>query len=106
MANAWTSVKAAAPANTPPRDERTLAGRNPFGGAHIVNLSPAVADELGIDPFDAPKGVMISSIDSANTYAASVGLQPGDIIREINGKSNRLDVDMQAIINAAPVDGV
>ena len=93
-------VKAAAPANTPPRDERALGGRNPFGGAHVVNLSPAVADELGIDPFDAPKGVMISSIDSANTYAASVGLQPGDIIREVNGRAITSTADLQAIVAA------
>ena len=93
-------VRAAAPANTPPRDERTLTGHNPFGGAHVVNLSPAVADELGLDPFDAPKGVMISSIDSANTYAASVGLQPGDIIREVNGRQIATTADLQAVITA------
>ncbi len=93
-------IKASAPSNTPPRDERALTGRNPFAGAHVVNLSPAAADELGIDPFDAPKGVMISSIDSANTYAASVGLQPGDIIREINGRQITSTADLQAVVNA------
>ena len=91
-------IKASAPSNTPPRDERALTGRNPFGGAHVVNLSPAVADELGIDPFDAPRGVMISSIDSANTYAASVGLQPGDIIREVNGRQITSTADLQSVI--------
>ncbi len=93
-------IKASSPGNTPPRDERTLGGRNPFGGAHVVNLSPAVADELGIDPFDAPKGVMISEIDSANTYAASVGLQPGDIIREVNGRQINSTADLQAVVAA------
>ena len=93
-------IRAEAPSNNPPRDERTLTGRNPFGGAHVVNLSPAVADELGIDPFDAPHGVMISSIDSGQTYAASVGLEPGDIIREINGRQVNTTADLQAIVKA------
>jgi len=93
-------IRVSAPSNTPAKDERTLTGRNPFGGAHVVNLSPAVADELGIDPFDAPKGVMISSIDSANTYAASVGLQPGDLIREVNGRQINSTADLQGVVNA------
>ncbi len=91
-------VRAEAPSANPPRDERTITGHNPFGGAHVVNLSPAVADELGIDPFDAPRGVMISAIDSANTYAASVGLAPGDIIREVNGRQITSTADLQAVV--------
>ncbi|WP_443748038.1 Do family serine endopeptidase [Asticcacaulis solisilvae] len=93
-------VKATAPSATPVRDERTLRGQNPFSGAHVVNLSPAVADELGIDPFDAPKGVMISSIESAQTYAAGVGLLPGDIIRQVNGKAIATTADLDAIVKA------
>ena len=93
-------VKATAPSNSPPRDERALTGRNPFGGAHIVNLSPAVADEIGVDPFDAPKGVMILSIDSAQSYAAGVGLQPGDLIRDVNGRAITSTADLQAVVTA------
>ncbi len=36
-------------------------GRNPFDGATVVNLSPAVADELGLDPF-AGDGVLVTSV--------------------------------------------
>ncbi|MGZ3297611.1 MAG: trypsin-like peptidase domain-containing protein [Asticcacaulis sp.] len=93
-------VRVSAPSNTPPRDERTLTGRNPFGGAHVVNLSPAVADELGIDPFDAPRGVMIISIDGAQSYAASVGLEPGDLIREVNGHAVNSSAELQSVVNA------
>jgi len=71
----------AAPA-TPPRDERTIAGRNPFAGATVVNLSPAVADEMGLDAFTGA-GVLISSV--AAGPAQSVGLKRGDIVREVNG---------------------
>ncbi len=93
-------VKATAPSATPPRDERTLRGQNPFSGAHVVNLSPAVADDLGIDPFDAPQGVMISAIDSAQSYAAGVGLLPGDIIRQVNGRAIATTADLDAIVKA------
>ncbi|HVZ29551.1 MAG TPA: PDZ domain-containing protein, partial [Asticcacaulis sp.] len=93
-------VKASPPVDSPPRNERTLTGDNPLAGAHVVNLSPAVADELGVDPFDAPKGVMIYSIDSAQTYAASVGLQPGDIIRQVNGKAINTTDDLVVAVQA------
>ncbi|MDV6333190.1 Do family serine endopeptidase [Asticcacaulis sp. 201] len=93
-------VKAQAPAATPPRDERTITGQNPFQGAHVVNLSPAVAEEIGVDPFDAPKGVMVYSIDSAKTFAASIGLRPGDIIRAINGKAISSTADLEAVTKA------
>ncbi|TAJ70530.1 MAG: Do family serine endopeptidase [Phenylobacterium sp.] len=71
----------AAPA-TPARDERTLAGRNPFAGATVVNLSPAVADELGLDPF-AGTGVLVTNPGAG--LARNIGLQRGDIVREVNG---------------------
>ena len=93
-------IKAQAPSSSPPRDERTLSGENPFAGAHVVNLSPAVADEIGVDPFDAPKGVMILSIDSAETYAANVGLRPGDIIRSVNGKTIATTGDIDSVLKA------
>jgi len=68
---------------TPAKDERTLSGRHPFDGATVVNLSPAVADELGIDAFTGP-GVLVTNI--ARGFAMSVGLRPGDIVREVNGQ--------------------
>ncbi|ESQ92070.1 serine protease [Asticcacaulis sp. AC460] len=91
------NVKATPPSDSPPRDERLIKGENPFAGAKVVNLSPAVADEIGVDPFDAPRGVMIYSIESARTYAAGVGLQPGDIVREVNGKVINTSGDLDAV---------
>jgi S1-C subfamily serine protease len=76
-------LRAEAPPATPARDERTIAGRNPFAGAVVVNLSPAVADELGLDPFAGP-GVLVTKVDRG--YAARAGLQPGDIVRAVNGR--------------------
>lgn len=69
-----------APESTP-RDTRELREYSPFEGATVMNLSPAVADELHLeDRFD---GVVISSIAPGST-AERVGLRPGDIVRAIN----------------------
>ncbi len=94
------SLRTQTPSATPARDERTLTGRNPFAGAHVVNLSPAVADEIGVDPFDAPRGVMVYSIDSRNSYAANIGLQPGDLIRSVNGVTINTTGDLETLVKA------
>jgi Do/DeqQ family serine protease len=77
------TLRAEAPPATPAKDERTLAGRNPFAGATVVNLSPAVADELGLDAFTGP-GVLVTGVGRG--FAMSAGLRPGDIVREVNGR--------------------
>jgi Do/DeqQ family serine protease len=81
----------AAPA-TPPRDEQTISGRNPFTGATVVNLSPAVADELGLDSFS--QGVLVLKIIGGP--AAAVGLQPGDIVRVVNDRKIQAVADLVA----------
>jgi S1-C subfamily serine protease len=77
------TLRAEAPPANPPRDARTLTGRHPFDGAQVVNLSPAVADELGVDPFAGP-GVLVTGLDRG--AAMNVGLRRGDIIRAVNGQ--------------------
>ncbi|MTI44137.1 Do/DeqQ family serine protease [Roseibium hamelinense] len=66
---------------TVPRDTRELTEYSPFEGATVMNLSPAVADELRLD--DEFEGVVISEIQAGST-AQRVGLRPGDIVRAIN----------------------
>jgi Do/DeqQ family serine protease len=79
---AFTVQAEAAPA-TPARDEHLIAGRNPFAGATVVNLSPAVAEEVGVDPFGAG-GVIV--LKTAAGPAQQLGLRAGDIIRAVNGR--------------------
>ena len=50
----------------------------------MINLSPAAADALGVDPF-AGRGVLVTAVRGG--YAANLGLQPGDFIRTVNGQS-------------------
>ena len=75
-------VKLIAPPESPPRDKTEVKGNNPFAGAVIENLSPAVVEELGVR--DAENGVIIADI-SDNGAASGVGMQVGDIIVAING---------------------
>ena len=86
---------------TPARDERLIAGRNPFAGATVVNLSPAVAEEVGLDPF-GKNGVLV--LKTSNGAAQQLGVQPGDIIRAVNGRSIRTVTDLtSAVVTPAPV---
>jgi Do/DeqQ family serine protease len=84
------SVRAQSAPATPSRDQQVIGGRNPFTGATVVNLSPAVADELGVDTFG--HGVLVTAV--AGGPAAVVGLQPGDLIRAVNGKQIQTTADL------------
>ncbi|MBO0662617.1 DegQ family serine endoprotease [Jiella sp. CQZ9-1] len=67
----------------PRRDQRTIKGRNPFAGATVDNLSPRVADELRLPR--TKTGVVVAEVGNGS-LAARFGLQPGDIILDINGE--------------------
>jgi S1-C subfamily serine protease len=91
------------PPATPAKDESTLSGRNPLSGATVVNLSPAAADELGVDPFSVQDGVMVTKIGPG--IAAQAGIRPGDVIREVNGRKVRLVSDLRAALAAGGAGG-
>jgi len=91
------TLRAEAPPATPARDERIIQGPNPFDGATVVNLSPALADELGIDPFAGP-GVMVTRI--ARGYAMNAGFRAGDIVRAVNGRQIRSTRDLEGAVDA------
>ena len=73
-----------APPEDPPRDISELAGKTPLSGATIANLSPALADELGLD--SAARGVIILAV-TGRSPAARVGFAGGDILATINGRN-------------------
>ncbi|MFZ5669979.1 MAG: Do family serine endopeptidase [Pseudomonadota bacterium] len=79
------------------RDERTVSGANPFQGATVASLSPAVADEIGVDPF-AGKGVVVTRV--AQGFAQQAGLKPGDLVREVNGRQIRSMADFGAAVGS------
>ena len=59
-----------------------LRGRSPFAGARVAELSPRLAQRLGMRT--DVKGVTVVDIDR-DSPAADFGFQPGDIVREVNG---------------------
>ncbi len=76
------SVRLMAAPEVPARETIKLRNRSPFAGATIVNLSPAVSEEFGIDGFS--EGVAVAEVED-QTNAALVGLEKGDVILELNG---------------------
>jgi Do/DeqQ family serine protease len=62
--------------------EVTLHGRSPFSGAKVAELSPRLAQRLGIRT--DVKGVTVVDINR-DSPAADFGFQAGDIVREVNG---------------------
>ena len=66
---------------TVPRDEQVLDGSGPLNGAKVVNLSPAVSEELGIE--GPARGVMILDI-ARGSIAARTGFEKGDRVLSVN----------------------
>jgi len=71
-----------APEN-PPRDPVKIRGRSPLLGATVANLSPAIAEELRLD--GNLQGVVVTDVEN-RTPAQALGLQPGDVVLELNGQ--------------------
>ncbi len=62
----------------------TLRGRSPFAGAKVAELSPRLAQRLGLR--SDLKGVTVVDV-TRDSPAADFGFQPGDIVREVNGQT-------------------
>ena len=79
-------LKLRAAPETVARETVRLKGRSPLQGAEVMNLSPAVLDELSIDPdgLGLGEGVIVADV-AANTPAAQFGVQKGDVIADVNG---------------------
>ncbi len=71
-----------APPEDPPRNETLLEGSHPLSGATVVNLSPAVAEELSA--IGVPdSGVIIMELHRG-TPAALMRFSPGDLVIAVN----------------------
>ena len=75
-------------------DELVIASPSPFQGAKISNLSPALADDLRIDP--GAQGVVI--VDVANgSPAQGLGFQRGDLVLSVNNAKVTKTRDLERI---------
>jgi Do/DeqQ family serine protease len=80
-----------------PRDEVEIRARSPFLGATVANLSPALADEMRLDP--QTEGVVITDVADGST-AQSIGFQKGDIVLAVNNQKIAKSADLERIANA------
>jgi Do/DeqQ family serine protease len=66
-----------------PHDELVIAARSPFQGAKVSNLSPALADDLRLDP--STDGVVITAVTDGSP-AQSLGFHRGDLVVSVNNQ--------------------
>lgn len=93
-------VQVDVPKENPKRDERMLDGYHPLDGATIVNLSPALAEDIGVDPYLS--GVMVlKTVRRSAAYGN--GLRPGDVIVSINDAEIDTTRQAEAVLGAAEI---
>ena len=63
------------------REEIVIQSRSPFLGARVANLSPALADELQLDP--STEGVVVLGV-ADGSIAQTLGFQKGDVVLAVN----------------------
>ncbi len=90
-------VHLAPPPGATDADLVLLEGRQPFAGAEVAELSPALAEEIGRDPFE--KGVIVTRI-LRGAYARRI-VRPGDVIVRVNGQSVETLEDLDDTLNGA-----
>jgi Do/DeqQ family serine protease len=78
-----------------PREEVQIHGRSPFLGATVANLSPALADELRLDP--QSEGVVVTAV--ADGSMAHQVFQRGDIVVSVNNQKIAKSSDLARISN-------
>jgi Do/DeqQ family serine protease len=86
-------LRLAAAPETPPREAIRIKSRSPFQGALVMNISPAVAEELSLDNVD--EGVVVADV-AEGSLAATCGLEKGDRVLEVNGAKIATTRDLDA----------
>ena len=86
-------MKLAAAPETPPREAIRIKSRSPFQGALVMNVSPAVAEELSLD--NVGEGVVVADV-AEGSLAADCGVAKGDVVQEVNGAKIATTRDLEA----------
>ncbi|CAH1666686.1 Do family serine endopeptidase [Chelatococcus asaccharovorans] len=90
-------VELAAAPERPAREALTVASNSPLRGATIVNLSPAVAEELSLQGLS--KGVAVQELDQGST-AERLGFQTGDVVLAVNGSEVETTKDLDRVMRS------
>jgi Do/DeqQ family serine protease len=93
------SLKLAAAPEIPPRDAIRIRSRSPFEGAMVMNISPALTEEMSIE--GARKGVIVTDVAQGST-AAEVGLQKGDLVLSVNDEKIDTTRDLEKAAASRP----
>ena len=88
-------LKLMPPPEEPPKDIRTLTGDQPLSGLVVANMSPALADELGVEIYE--DGIYIISLQERG-FAARLGLRLGDKIIEINSMAMNSTLELEKFL--------
>jgi Do/DeqQ family serine protease len=94
-----TTIALIAPVEDPPRDARDLGGHHPLTGCKVANLSPAVAQELGMDD-DSRTGVVVLDVKD-ETPAARIGVKRGDIVMAVNNEKVKSVAQLVSVLDLA-----
>lgn len=76
----------------PAPDTTSLTGQHPLSGASVANLSPAFAEQLGLDWSE--EGVVITDLMPTGT-ARRLGFAKGDIVFKLNGEEINSVADLR-----------
>ena len=77
------NVKADTPKEIPAREELELEGTNPFAGLTVMNMSPALADEMDFEQFSI--GVVITG-QARGSLSSRYRYRSGDMVLSIMGQ--------------------
>ena len=94
--NEVIGVKVEPPPGATEADIVLLEGEDVFNGARVVELSPRLAEENGLDPFQKGSGIYVYSV--ARRSIARNYFRPGDVIRSVNGKKTTTVKDLEAVL--------
>ncbi|SDN77263.1 DegQ family serine endoprotease [Phyllobacterium sp. TAF24] len=83
-----------------PSSKAVIQGKNPLSGAQVITLTPSSATRLRLS--GDTTGVAVEKI-FPDTPAARIGLQPGDIVRKVNGRDITTVADLTAVMSSSPV---
>jgi Do/DeqQ family serine protease len=77
-----------------PRHEVEIKGQSPFVGATVAKLSPALADEMRLDP--QTDGVVVLGVADGSP-AQSIGFQKGDVVVSVNNQKIAAPADLERL---------
>ncbi len=95
------TLAVAAPPEDPPRETTPIQGRNPFAGAQVANLSPALLEEVRLPNLTTRQGVVVLDV-AQGSNAARIGLRPGDVVLRLNGRETRRVRDLVEALRQPP----